>query len=176
MAASGCVPNRTTMQDNRAQVGTASIRHAGSNTDPIILTCTIPPFDAEGTEDWMLGMTSVNSNGTGPNAFVRARLYRMEIGSDTPVLLASVNSNVDENTGVNFLGSNVFTHTFNFNINAYWVHVDLDRSSTAQDAILHAVFVGPPAISDVRAKRDIILLGHLESGLGFYRFRYYRWR
>jgi hypothetical protein len=32
--------------------------------------------------------------------------------------------------------------------------------------------MGGPMLSDLRAKHDIVLLGHLANGVGFYRFSY----
>jgi hypothetical protein len=45
IAPSGCLPNPPTIRDNRALIGNASVQHAGDNVDPIVLTCTVAPFD-----------------------------------------------------------------------------------------------------------------------------------
>jgi hypothetical protein len=103
---------------------------------------------------------------------VRARLYRMTIGGTTPVLLATANSNTEADTGINTLVVD-FDHTFVFAESVYWFHVDLDRSSTSQTAILHSLTLRDALASDVRLKHSVALLGRLDNGLGFYRFSYH---
>lgn len=168
---SGCVPDHATIQENRALVGNANVRHAGANLQPIVLTCPIAPF-ASGTGDWILRMTYLDSTGMGAGAFVRARLYRMAIGGSVPVLLETANSNSSGLTGLTTLNSG-FSHTFDFLANTYWVRVDLDRSTAAQDVILYSIMIMDSGPSDIRLKHGIALLGHLANGLGFYRFSYH---
>jgi hypothetical protein len=170
--ASGCVPDSATVRDDRARVGNASVQHNPSNVDPIVLTCTIPPFDSPNT-NWALSMTYLDSSGTGTGASVRARLYRMQRGNASQNLLATVNSNTSADTTLNTLESSFFTHTFNFNTHIYWVHVELSRSATSQSVILHSVVLNVPTPSDIRLKHNVALLGRLDNGLGLYRFSYH---
>ena len=169
--ASGCVPDHATVRNDRAQVSNASVRHTAGNIDPIVLTCPIIPFNSAATS-WALRMTYQDSTGAGAGAIVRARLFRMPQGGAAPVLLATVHSNMAADTGLNFLESPIFTHTFNFNNNTYWVHIDLDRAAASQSVILHSIVLDGPLSSDIRVKHNIVLLGHLANGLGFYRFSY----
>lgn len=169
--ASGCVPDHFTVKFDRAQFANASVRHAAGNSDPVVLTCPIAPFSSA-SGFWTLRITYLDSDGTGPYAFVRARLYRMAIGSATPSLLGTVTSNSDAATTLNTLESPLITHTFNFDTHTYWIHIDLDRLSTSDNAILHSVVLGGPLASDIRLKHDIVLLGRLDNGVGLYRFSY----
>ena len=73
------------------------------------------------------------------SAFVRSRLYRLPFTSTTPILMATANSNERIATGFNFMASNEFTHTFDFDLATYWMRVDMDRSSTSETVILYSV-------------------------------------
>ena len=169
--ASACVPDHATIRDNRATVGNASVRHAGDSTDPIVLTCTITPFDPGSTTGWLLRMTYGDSNGAGPSAFVRARLYRMTLGGSTPVVVATAISNSDTETGRNTVTTG-FTHSFAFLESIYWVHIELVRAAPSQNVVLHSLLLTDSSPSDIRLKHNITLLGRLANGLGFYRFSY----
>ena len=171
---SGCVPDETTTKFDRHNVGNASVQHAAGNVDLIVLTCPIPRFDGSGKTNWGIAMVYQDSTGnTAAQAFVQARLYRMKLGTISPQLLATVNSNSSAETTVNEVNT-TFTHTFNFTQQTYWVHVELQRASADQIVILHSVFLGSfVPLSDIRAKHGIALLGRLDNGLGFYRFSYH---
>jgi hypothetical protein len=171
---SGCVPDESATKFERHKVGNASVEHATGNVDLIVLTCPIPRFDGSGKTNWGIAITYQDSTGnTAAQAFVQARLYRMKLGAASPLLLATVSSNSSPATTLNEV-STTFTHTFNFAQNTYWVHVELQRSLANQIVIFHSVFLGSfVPLSDVRAKHDIVLLGHLDNGLGFYRFSYH---
>jgi hypothetical protein len=166
---SSCVPDHNTTKNNRALFGNPSVRHAATAVDPIVLTCGIQGFESAAS-NWNLALTYQDSTGTAASAFVRARLFRMGVGSATPVAMPTVTSNSSSVTTLNSVSS-PFTHTFDFNNNVYWVRVELDRNATSQIVIFHSVALVPP-ISDISAKHDIVLLGHLDNGLGFYRFSY----
>jgi hypothetical protein len=58
-------------------------------------------------------------------------------GGTVPTLMAEMNSNSFANMGLTTQRSPSFIHTFDFAANSYWVHVDLDRSSTSEFVILH---------------------------------------
>lgn len=168
---SSCVPDHNTTKDNRALFGNPSVRHAATAVDPIILTCGIQGFESA-APNWHLRLTYQDSTGTAASAFVRARLFRMGVSSATPVPMTTVTSNSSTTTTLNSEISSSFTHTFDFVSNVYWVRVELDRNATSQIVIFHSVALIPPLVSDIRAKHDIVLLGHLDNGLGFYRFSY----
>ena len=171
MPGSACVPDEATTRFNRHNVGNASVQHAAGNVDLVVLTCPIPRFDS-GAPDWGLALIYQDSTGTAVAAFVRARLYRMAIGTATPQLLATASSNSSSTTTLNDVDT-IFSHTFNFATHTYWVRVDLERALTNQTVIFHSVALGKVVVlSDLRAKHDVVLLGHLDNGLGFYRFSY----
>jgi hypothetical protein len=168
---SGCVPSDATTKFDRSRDGTASVQHAAGNVDLIVLTCPIPRHNS-GSMDWTLQLTYQDSTGTGTAAFVRARFYRMALAGATPVPLATVISNASAITTLNTVTSPIFSHTFNFETNVYWVRVELDRAATGQIVIFHSAALTGLTVSDIRAKHDVFLLGHLDNGLGFYRFSY----
>jgi len=169
---SGCVPDETTIKFERHKVGLVSVQHAAGNVDPIALTCPIARFDSGGTHG-AIELIYQDSTGNGPaKAFVRARLYQMALGSATPSLLATASSNSSPVTTLNILTSPLFPNTFDFDQYVYWVRVEMDRSSTGQTVIFHSVALLDVTISDIRLKQNIALLGHLDNGLGFYRFSY----
>ena len=171
--ASGCVPNSATIKNDRTQTGNASVQHAGNNTGLIVLTCTIVRFDESGDPSWELVMLYRDSTGTDNGAVVRARLFRMNFLSGAIELVATVSSNTSPVTTTNQISSG-FSHQFQFENFAYWIHVDLDRSTPSQTVVLHVLMLssfGSP--SDSRLKHNVALLGHLDNGLGFYRFSYH---
>jgi hypothetical protein len=168
----GCVPSDATTKFDRSKDGIASVQHATGNVDLIVLTCPIPQFDKV-SADWGLLLTYQDSTGTAPAAFVRARLYRLPIGTATPILVNTASSNSSPVKVLNNVDT-IFPHTFNFGTNIYWVRVELERALTNQTVIFHSVALGAVVVlSDFRAKHDVLLLGHLDNGLGFYRFRYH---
>src|SRR5262249_47972244 len=76
-------------------------------------------------------------------------------------------------TGTNDLFSPTFDTEFDFTQNMYWVRVILERTATSQTVIFHSLTLTNPVMtSDARLKHDVALLGHLDNGLGFYRFSY----
>jgi hypothetical protein len=168
---SGCVPSDATTKFDRSKDGIASVQHAAGKVDMIVLTCPIPRHNS-GSMDWTLQLTYQDSTGTGAAAFVRARLYQMGLQSATPAPLAIVNSNASAMTTLNTVTSPIFPHSFNFETNVYWVRVELERATTSQIVIFHSAALTGVTVSDIRAKHDIALLGHLDNGLGFYRFSY----
>jgi hypothetical protein len=167
----GCVPSDATTKFDRSKDGTASVQHAAGALDPIVLTCAVLPFVPNST-DWTLQLTYQDSTGAGSTAFVRARLFQMGLQSATPVPLATAISNASTATTLHTVNSAVFPHSFDFNANTYWIRVEMDRAATNQTVVFHSAALIGVAISDIRAKHDIALLGHLDNGLGFYRFSY----
>ena len=137
--ASACVPDDATTKFDRHQVGTASVQHAQTNTNLIVLNCPIPWFDSGITTSWNLVMTYRDSTGANPAASVRARLYRIQSGSAQSELLAAVNSNSFAATSTVASSSPDFTHTFDFNSYIYWVRVELNRSQTDQTVIIYSL-------------------------------------
>lgn len=143
--ASACVPSDDTIEFNRHLVGNADVRHATGNVDQIVLVCPIARFNV-GTTNWNLKLTYVDSTGTSTDAFVKAYLYQMAVGSATPVLLTLANSNGSAVTGLNTISSATFAHTFDFEANIYWVRVVMDRTLTNQTAIAHAIYLDGAAV------------------------------
>lgn len=137
---SGCVPDDATAKFERYKAGNASVQHATGNVDLIVLTCPIPRFDKVSVH-WGLLLTYQDSTGTAAPAFVRARLYRLPIGTATPILVNTVSSNSSPATALNNVDT-LFPYTFNFGTNIYWVRVELERALTNQTVIFHSVALG----------------------------------
>jgi hypothetical protein len=173
---SACIPDAATVAANNYKTNIASVQFAPAATGQVVLTCQIERFDV-GNTSWQLILTYQDPTGTATTASVRAWLYRMAIGlatpTPTPILVTSLNSNGSAATGLSNRFSTPFTHTFDFNANIYWARVILDRTATTQNVVFHSLMLSQNTVpSDVRLKHDIALLGHLDNGLGFYRFSY----
>jgi hypothetical protein len=170
--ASACTPDAATIKANRHVTVNGSVRHAAASVDRITLICPINSIATANT-DWDLLLTYQDSTGTVANAFVRAQLLVTDIATQlaAPTVLATVTSNSSSVTTINTIVHH-FTHTFDFLDNIYWVRIELDRSTTSQTEIAYSVALGHYAVSDIRLKHDIELLGRLDNGLGFYRFAY----
>lgn len=142
--AAACVPSDITTKFNRHKINNASVEHATGNIDPITFTCQIPRFENANT-GWTLVMTYRDSTGNlGGGVFVKARLFRMPIRSAKPRHLATVSSNDFPDTVLATKASGGFTHDFDFNVNTYWVRIDMDRSTANQTVILHTVLLTGP--------------------------------
>jgi hypothetical protein len=134
---SACVPDHATIANNRAVVGPALVRHANNNVDKIVLNCAIQAFNLADT-DWALMLDYEDSTGAGEGAMVRGRLYKMALGGGDPEPVATKNSNSEPIVTRNLMAQ-PFEHTFDFDTYVYWVRVELDRNTTNQTVILHAV-------------------------------------
>jgi hypothetical protein len=138
---STCVPADAPIKFNRHKVNLQSVQHAVDNIDLITLSCSLfflPPAPGP-VSSWRLGMTYRDSTGSATAAFVRARLYRVAAGGTFPILMAEVNSDSFAITGLATRRSDSFVHDFDFWANSYWVHVDLNRSSTSDIVVLNSV-------------------------------------
>jgi hypothetical protein len=168
--ASSCTPDSVTIRSNRHVTANGSVKHAAGNVDKITLICPITPF-VTGHTDWVILLTYVDSTGESTAASVRAQLFQMTIGTDTANLIATVTSNLSDETTVE-TELRRFTHTFAFDGNSYWIRLELSRADASQTVIAYSVALRDFGPSDRRLKHDIELLGRLDNGLGFYRFAY----
>ena len=169
--ASACTPDADTVKfDRDLTAANGSVRHAPSNLDRITLICPITPSDASNT-NWRLLLTYRDSTGTDTAAVVRAQLFEMNTATGVATVLATVTSDSSSETTLNTVSRNL-NHSFDFFDNAYWVRIELDRATTNQTVMAYSVALGVFAISDMRLKHDIKLLGRLGDGLGWYRFAY----
>ena len=135
--ASSCVPDETTSKFDRHNFDLGSVRHAGSNVGLIVLNCPMAPFNHGGSTSWNLIMEYQDSTGEGTNAFVRAKLSMRPYGGN-PAVIVSVNSNSKDVSGVTFL-RRAFNYQFDFGMAAYWVQIELDRSSASETVLLNSV-------------------------------------
>jgi len=169
--ASACTPDTDTVKFNREFTATnGSVRHAPNNVDRITLICPITPSDTSNT-NWRMLLTYRDTTGTDTSAVVRAQLFEMNRATGMATALTTVTSNSSSETTLNTVSRNL-NHSFDFFNNAYWVSIELDRATTSQTVIAYSVALGLFAISDMRLKHDIKLLGRLDNGLGWYHFSY----
>jgi hypothetical protein len=133
-----CVPASSTTRFDRHEFGIASVQHAPGNVDPVTVNCPVTKFET-GIGNWRLSLTYRDSTGRNTSASVRARLYAMDNSLSTPVVIGQWNSNAFAADGTVNRASAFFPHNFDFSLNNYWVRVDLDRSSTSEIVIFHAV-------------------------------------
>jgi hypothetical protein len=109
----------------------AHFSFSGSNTGEIIARCHVTnPMDS-GVPPWntlVVGYT--DPDGTGINYQVTAQLARVDKSSGTATILKTFSSNsfVDKGSTSHNVS---FTHTFDFDNNAYFVTLTLDRVSTS---------------------------------------------
>ena len=143
--ASVCVPSDLTIRLDQHALGPASVQHAANKVGGLILFCPVPRFN-NGTTDWNLRLLYQDTTGTSNAAYVRAYIYRMAIGTTTPVILAVANSDASGNASLNTISSAQFTHTFDFEANMYWVRIDLARTLTSQTVIAYSVVLDGTAI------------------------------
>ena len=133
-----CVPAESAT--GRYRSGVPFVRHAAGEIGLMVFNCQIDRFNS-GTTTWNLRMTYRDTTGSAPAAYIRARLYRMPIGTATPSLIAQVNSNASASTAVNTIPSAQFNHTFDFEANTYWVRVELVRAATNQGIFFYSVVI-----------------------------------
>lgn len=142
---SACVPTGATTSANRHQTNVASVQHATGAVGQIILFCPMARFNS-GTTSWNLKLTYQDSTGTATTASVVAQVYQMAIGTATPVLLKTINSNSSAITTLNTVTSTLLTHTFDFEANIYWMRVAISRAATNETVIFHAAVLDGTAI------------------------------
>jgi hypothetical protein len=137
---SNCVPDDAKTRLNRHRINSASVQHAPDNVDLITLNCPVTKFETP-LSSFNIGVTYRDSTGIGTSAFIRARLFRLDNASITPVLVGQFNSNDFGVTGSTHRLSPEFIHPFEFSTNNYWIRVEIDRSSTSQTVIFHSVLL-----------------------------------
>jgi len=79
----GTAGNNCTSVDDGIKINLASVQHASDNIDLITLNCPVTTRFETPISNWNLSVTYRDSTGTNPSAFIRVRLFRMEIGAVT---------------------------------------------------------------------------------------------
>jgi hypothetical protein len=129
----GCVPDAASIQGNRYQPAfDTAIRHRGGNLKRIVLICGVTPNTA-GPLPEVLEMTYIDSTASGTKAYVRAELISVSRTTAVKVLVASVSSDGSGQTGITQQSSATFSHVMNFDNNYYFVRIEMDRATTAQN-------------------------------------------
>lgn len=134
---SACVPASDGSSVVRHTTNISSVRFATGAVGQIVLICPMSRFNS-GTSSYVLKLTYVDSSGTGTTSSVIAQAYMMANETDNPVLLATAKSNNSAATGLNTVASPVFSHTYDFEANTYWIRVLIRRDATNETAIFHS--------------------------------------
>ena len=129
-AGSACTPNGATV-GHYTSANAAGVTFSGSDVGSLVFTCSFDRFDS-GTTDWVLKLSYRDSTGTGVSGQVLARVYKLPIGTYTPVVLKSVSSNGFNVTANNTIVSGSFNHSFDFDTNVYFVQVTLTRAASSE--------------------------------------------
>ncbi len=131
-AAVACTPTSGTINKANYSSGTY-VAHRGKKTSVIVLNCPIWNVTAfAGNPNWYLDVTYLDSNGSGGGAVVEVRVMRQNLQSGVTDQVGLFSSNNNENSTAIHQSTVTFSHSFDFQINAYYVQIKLDRSSTAQ--------------------------------------------
>jgi len=143
--AAGCVPDSTSITNQRyVSNAVGAVLHRPGNLDLITLNCPITGFHGSGDGPNRMTMTYRDSTSTlDTAAFVRATLTRTPKAtgaSPTPIATLSSETPPAPQT-ITTASTPVFTHTFDFENNFYFVRVELDRRTTSQIVIVFGVYL-----------------------------------
>lgn len=136
----GCVSTDATIQGDRYLTVAGGVKPAPNATDLITLFCPVAPNEGA-YEPNALYLTYRDSTGFGDSAYVQAQLWKMDRQSSAITPIATVRSDSYGDTGT-VQHHDFFYHAFDFGRNHYFVRVDLDRSSAAEDIIFSGVALG----------------------------------
>lgn len=132
--ATGCVPDAQSIQGDRYRPsGDSMIKHKSGNVARIVLICAVQPHTSVGNPA-LLTMTYIDSTGAGSKAFVKAQLFAVTRATGLKTLLATVNSNSSSEDSLDEAASPSFAHSLDFDLNYYFVRIEMDRSATGQNA------------------------------------------
>jgi hypothetical protein len=136
-AGAACVPSPDTI-GHHANSGAAGMKFSGTDVGTLVFTCSMDRFNS-GTTNWAIRLTYRDSTGTATSAQVLARVYMLPIGSATATVLKSVSSNSSATTGNNTVVSGAFMHTFDFEVNVYFVQVTMTRAASSENVTFYSV-------------------------------------
>ena len=136
--ASACAVSEAATSGGLFLVGGSSVRFAAGTIGNFTLSCPLQKFSSA-TTAWNLKLTYQDSTGKLPAGQAVAQIFMLPIGTATPALLVSANSNSSAAAGLNTLASPLLTHTFNFESNIYWIRIALKRDNTTDVVAAHSV-------------------------------------
>lgn len=147
----GCIPVDTAIQANQYSIGAGAMKMSASYAGTFVVLCPVHRNSGAANQPNTFMITVQDSDFLYyVVADVHARLYKMSLANGATTLLADVQSSFAsvQCDGVTPTGPgdyNVcasFTHTFDWENNAYFVYVTMYRQTTSDSAILYSVGLG----------------------------------
>jgi hypothetical protein len=136
-AAISCVPDDDTIPEKFVASSTGKITFQGTSTGSLYFYCHFTNPEDTGNPDW--NAIFLTNKDTGANAVVEAKLYRKARSNGTTYLVTTLTSTDNANIKEEWKFLPV---ALNFNENAYWVQVRLQRSVTTVSPEFHVVSLG----------------------------------
>lgn len=129
-----CTPDNLSIQNNRYQSTVDSyVTPQKGNVDPTVLICAVQPNPGASGLPNMLSMTYLDSTGVTNTAHVLAQLIRVNRSTGGRATVAAVNSDSFPATTPTKNQSAAFSHTLNFDMNFYYVRIEIDRAANSQN-------------------------------------------
>jgi hypothetical protein len=139
VSGAACVPGDPAIQNNRYTINAGSVLHTSTNVDLITLYCAVPvDVVPSGTNPTTLAVTYKDTTGTSTSANVAVQLLAMSKSSAAITTIATFNSNSFSDIVI-AQHSVVFSHTFDWVNNTYYIRVDMDRTLTSEIVNLYQV-------------------------------------
>jgi hypothetical protein len=140
MTANTCTPSSASINNAHYAAGNY-VTHRGKSTAPIVLYCPMSSVDDfEPGSSWYLDVTYLDTTGSGTGAVVEVKVVKQNVQSGVTSDVTTFNSNNDITKTIN-RATVTFLHDFNFETNAYFMQIKLDRSSTVQTVRAYSVAV-----------------------------------
>lgn len=131
MTMNSCVPSSKAINNAHYASGNY-VAHRGKSTAAIILYCPMSSVaDFEPGTSWYLDVTYLDSNGNGGGAGVEVKVVKQNVQSGVTSDVWTFNSNSENTTSIH-RSTVTFQHNFDFETNAYFMQVKLDRSNSSQ--------------------------------------------
>lgn len=141
--ATACTPDSLSIQNDRYQSPTDSyVTPQAGKTDPIVLICGVQRNPGAALPN-VVSMTYLDAT-PGAATKVQAQLVRVHRTTGFRATIATVSSNSFTNTVVTKNNSIAFGHVLNFETHYYYVRIDIDRTTAAQNVRGIGVALEPP--------------------------------
>ncbi|HKE15118.1 MAG TPA: hypothetical protein VKB80_09655 [Kofleriaceae bacterium] len=135
----GCVPVDDAIQGDLYLVAAGSVKHDSDSTGIVIVSCPISR-NADVTNPTDLYLSFADSSTTANN-YVKATLWKKNRSTATVTSLASITSDSFDPVG-DTQASVFFSHTFDFNLNYYYIYGEFNRTTTSTTETLQGVALG----------------------------------
>ena len=135
--AAACIPGDPAVNGNSYHIVAGSVSHQTGNVDFFTLYC---PITKPITSPTKLELT-FSSTENNASTFVDAYYIKMSLSSGLITTIATAFSTSGTNDGAVHVVTTTFTDTFDFDHNAYYVRVNLQRRNTSQAVVFYRVTV-----------------------------------